>query len=67
MEAQVIWYFSLMQFWTFVGDLFDTRQAKRVFPLLAVGALLGMIGVASSVEPWFTASAPKTCCSFGPA
>jgi len=45
MEAQVIWYFSLMQFWTFVGDLFDTRQAKRVFPLLAVGALLGMIGV----------------------
>lgn len=44
-EAQVIWYFSLMQFWTFVGDLFDTRQAKRVFPLLAVGALVGMIGV----------------------
>ena len=44
-EAQSIWYFSLMQFWTFVGDLFDTRQAKRVFPLLAVGALLGMMGV----------------------
>lgn len=44
-EAQVIWYFSLMQFWTFAGDLFDTRQAKRLFPFLAVGALLGMIGV----------------------
>jgi len=44
-EAQVIWYFSLMQFWTFAGDLFDTRQAKRLFPLLAVGALLGMISV----------------------
>ncbi|MHB8655793.1 MAG: Npt1/Npt2 family nucleotide transporter [Terriglobia bacterium] len=44
-QAQVIWYFSLMQFWTFVGDLFDTRQAKRIYPLLAVGALLGMIGV----------------------
>ncbi len=44
-EAQVIWYFSLMQFWTFVGDLFDTRQAKRLFPFLAVGALVGMIGV----------------------
>src|SRR5712692_1286699 len=44
-EAQVIWYFSLMQFWTFVGDLFDTRQAKRLFPLLAVGGLLGMVGV----------------------
>ncbi len=44
-EAQVIWYFSLMQFWTFAGDLFDTRQAKRLFPLLAVGGLLGMISV----------------------
>jgi HEAT repeat protein len=44
-EAQVVWYFSLMQFWTFAGDLFDTRQAKRLFPFLAVGALLGMIGV----------------------
>jgi HEAT repeat protein len=43
--AQVVWYFSLMQFWTFAGDLFDTRQAKRLFPFLAVGALLGMIGV----------------------
>ena len=44
-EAQVIWYFSLMQFWTFAGDLFDTRQAKRLFPLVAVGGLLGMISV----------------------
>ena len=44
-QATVIWYFSLMQFWTFVGDLFDTRQAKRIYPLLAVGALLGMVGV----------------------
>ncbi|MFB3922725.1 MAG: Npt1/Npt2 family nucleotide transporter [Terriglobia bacterium] len=45
MASQVIWYFSLMQFWTFVGDLFDTRQAKRIFPFLAVGALLGMVSV----------------------
>ncbi len=44
-EAQVIWYFSLMQFWTFAGDLFDTRQAKRLFPLVALGALTGMITV----------------------
>ncbi len=44
-ESQVIWYFTLMQFWTFVGDLFDTRQAKRIFPFLAVGALLGMVSV----------------------
>lgn len=47
-QAQVIWYFSLMQFWTFIGDLFDTRQAKRLFPLLGIGALLGMISVGVS-------------------
>jgi len=51
MEAQVIWYFSLMQFWTFVGDLFDTRQAKRLFPFLAIGGLLGMIGVGLGSKP----------------
>jgi len=44
-ESQVIWYFSLMQYWTFAGEFFDTRQAKRLFPFLAVGALLGMIAV----------------------
>ncbi len=50
-EAQVIWYFSLMQFWTFVGDLFDTRQAKRIYPLLAMGGLVGMIGVGVGSTP----------------
>jgi AAA family ATP:ADP antiporter len=44
-ESQVIWYFSLMQYWTFVGEFFDTRQAKRLFPFLAVGGLLGMVAV----------------------
>jgi HEAT repeat protein len=43
MEAQVVWYFTLMQFWTFVGDLFDARQSKRLFPLLAIGGPVGMI------------------------
>lgn len=50
-EAQVIWIFSLMQFWTFAGDLFDTRQAKRLFPLIAVGALMGMISVGLFCKP----------------
>jgi HEAT repeat protein len=49
--AQAIWNFSLLQFWTFLGDLFDTRQAKRLFPLIAVGSLLGMIGVGLTSRP----------------
>jgi HEAT repeat protein len=44
-ESQVIWSFSLMQFWTFAGEFFNTRQAKRLFPFLVVGGLLGMVGV----------------------
>ncbi len=49
--AQAIWNFSLLQFWTFLGDLFDTRQAKRLFPLIAVGSLLGMIGMGLTSRP----------------
>ena len=49
--AQAIWNFSLLQFWTFLGDLFDTRQAKRLFPLIAVGSLLGMIVVGLTSRP----------------
>ena len=49
--AQAVWNFSLLQFWTFLGDFFDTRQAKRLFPLIAVGSLLGMIAVGLTSRP----------------
>ena len=49
--AQAIWNFSLLQFWTFLADLFDTRQAKRLFPVVAIGSLLGMIGVGLTSRP----------------
>jgi hypothetical protein len=41
----VTWIFSLMQFWTFAGDLFDTRQAKRLYPAIGVRGLVGMNSV----------------------
>lgn len=41
--AQVIWLLSVMQFWTFAGDLFDTRESKRLFPLINAGGLMGMV------------------------
>jgi HEAT repeat protein len=49
--AQAVWNFSLLQFWTFLGDLFDSRQAKRLFPLIAIGSLLGMIAVGLTSRP----------------
>lgn len=41
--VQVIWLMSLMMFWTFAADFFDTVQSKRVFPLIGMGGLIGMI------------------------
>lgn len=49
--VQSIWILSVMVFWTFVGDLFDTRQAKRLFPVVGIGGLLGMIGVGLFNKP----------------
>jgi ATP/ADP translocase/HEAT repeat protein len=48
--VQVIWLISLMMFWTLAGDYFDTRQSKRLFPLIGAGGLVGMIaaGLGSS-------------------
>src|SRR4029078_6554171 len=33
-----------VQAWTFANQMFDTRQARRLFGLIAVGASLGSIG-----------------------
>lgn len=41
--VQVIWLMSLMMFWTFAADFFDTVQSKRIFPLVGIGGLVGMI------------------------
>ncbi|OGH59215.1 MAG: hypothetical protein A3G34_02735 [Candidatus Lindowbacteria bacterium RIFCSPLOWO2_12_FULL_62_27] len=40
---QVVWLMSLMMFWTFAADFFDAVQAKRIFPLVGMGGLVGMI------------------------
>lgn len=51
MLVQALWILSIMQFWTAAGDMFDTRQAKRLFPFLASGGLLGMIATGLVIRP----------------
>jgi ATP/ADP translocase len=51
MLVQVIWILSLMQFWSAAADLFETRQAKRLFPFVASGGLLGSIGMGFITPP----------------
>lgn len=50
-SVQVIWLLSLMQFWTLIADYFDTRQAKRLFPLIGAGGLVGMIVAGLGAKP----------------
>ncbi|WDP92617.1 MAG: cyclic nucleotide-binding domain-containing protein [Desulfobacter sp.] len=47
--------FELLQamlFWNMCNDLFNTRQSKRLFPLLTAGGVVGMI-LGSVCTPWF--------------
>ncbi|MEX1302692.1 MAG: Npt1/Npt2 family nucleotide transporter [Desulfotignum sp.] len=39
-------------FWNMCNDLFNTRQSKRLFPLLTAGGVIGLI-LGSFGTPWF--------------
>ncbi len=41
-----------MLFWNICNDLFNTRQSKRLFPLLTAGGVVGLI-LGSFGTPWF--------------
>lgn len=35
--------FLILQFWTFAGDLFSSREAKRLFPIVSAGSVIAGI------------------------
>lgn len=41
--TQAIWLLGNILFWGAANDICDTREAKRIFPILASGGLLGCI------------------------
>lgn len=47
--VEVIGAFLIIQFWTFAGDIFSSREAKRLFPIIGLGgifaSMLAGIGV----------------------
>lgn len=49
---------TLSQLWSFASDVFDSRQAKRLFGFLGAGALLG--GVAGGMVAKFAAQLTET-------
>ncbi len=40
-----------LMFWNLANDLFNTRQSKRLFPLVTAGGVVGMI-LGSFLTPW---------------
>ena len=65
MESQAIWSFSLMQYWTFAGEFFNTRQAKRLFPPWWWEACSAWSEWGWSAGLQSAAWEPPTCFSFG--
>lgn len=68
----VVNYFIVSIFWSFMADLYETDQAKRLFPVIAaggsVGALVGPLITASLVKhigiaSLFLVSASLFCCA----
>jgi HEAT repeat protein len=49
--VQILWLIGLMQFWTFMGDVFDARESKRLFPLIGTGGLVGMVIAGFGAKP----------------
>jgi MFS family permease len=38
--VEVYGTFLILQFWTFAGDLFSSREAKRLFPVVSAGSVV---------------------------
>jgi HEAT repeat protein/MFS family permease len=38
--VEVYGTFLILQFWTFAGDLFSSREAKRLFPIVSAGSVV---------------------------
>ncbi|MFZ9886603.1 MAG: Npt1/Npt2 family nucleotide transporter [Myxococcota bacterium] len=36
---EVVGTFLIIQFWTFAGDIFSSREAKRLFPIVSLGGI----------------------------
>ena len=51
---EIITIFSVMQFWLVTGDIFNSRQAKRIFPLIIAGGSLAAILSGYSIKPFVT-------------
>ena len=61
--ALILGILLISQFWTLANDIYDPRQAKRLFGFIGGGAEPGRRrGRRAHVARWSARSAPTTCC-----
>ncbi len=48
--VEVIGIFLMLQFWTFAGDMFSSREAKRLFPFIGAGGVFAGIVCGAGVS-----------------
>lgn len=49
---EVITILTILQFWMLAGELLNTRQAKRIFPVIIAGGSMAAIGSGYFIKPF---------------
>ena len=49
---EIITVLSVIQFWLLAGEVFNPRQAKRIFPLVIAGGSFAGLGAGYSIKPF---------------
>lgn len=49
---EIITVLSVIQFWLLAGEVFNPRQAKRIFPLVIAGGSFAGVGAGYSIKPF---------------
>ena len=50
--VEMITILSILQFWILAGEIFNARQAKRIFTILGAGGSLAGIGAGYGIKPF---------------
>ena len=56
--VEIITVLSILQFWMLAADVFNPRQAKRLFTLIGAGGSFSGIGIGYIIKPYVTEFGP---------
>ncbi len=56
---EIITVLSILQFWMLAGDVFNPRQAKRIFTLIGAGGSFSAISIGYIIKPYINYFGPE--------